>query len=144
MRLENKVAIVPGSSMGTAGTVGESLVGSRNGLRPGEQVFAVVAEFGNRFTDVIEGPVSAGLLRGGGGHFGMPASGQFLDGGHVDGPVVEVGIDLGKAGGQEPSVGADRVPAERDDARLGDVAPQEFKCGLSGLAEADCGSGDGL
>ena len=56
---------------------------------------------------------------------GEPAPAELLDGGDVDGAVVEEVLDLGELGGQEAPVGPDGVPGQRDRAGLGDVRLEE-------------------
>src|SRR5947208_4784637 len=63
---------------------------------------AVVRQLGHALSDVFEGPVARGLLRGGRQGLRVPAPAQLLDGRHVDRAVVEVVLDGRQVGGQEP------------------------------------------
>ena len=64
-----------------------------------------------------------------------PAS--SLIGRDVDRAVVEVLLDLGEVGGQEPAVGADRVPGQRHGAGLGHVGPDELERLPAGLLQGE-------
>ena len=57
----------------------------------------------------------------------VPALHELLDARHVDRAVVEVVLDVGQVGGEEAAVGADRVAAQRDRARLGHVLLDELE-----------------
>ena len=73
---------------------------------------------------------------------GIPAPGQLLDGRDVDRAVVEVLLDGGELGGQEPAIGPDRVPGQwhgpRPSARGTGCSPA---C-RARLLEGDGGRGD--
>jgi dUTP pyrophosphatase len=79
--------------------------------------------------------VPARLPRGAGQHLGIPAAAELLHRRHVDRPVVEVLFDRREVHGEEPTVGADRVAAQRHRAHLGHVLPQEAERRRAGLLE---------
>ncbi len=71
------------------------------------------------------------------GRLGVPARGQLLDGGHVDRAVVQVLLDLGEVGGEEPAVRADRVPGQGHRPGLRDVGPDELERLATGVLEGE-------
>src|SRR2546430_16176828 len=97
---------------------------------------AVVGQLGHALSDVLEGPVSGGLLGGSRERIRVPAPAQLLDGGDIDRAVVEVVLDGRQVGGQELPVGADRVSAQGRSAGLGHVGADEVEGPGSGLLEA--------
>ena len=71
------------------------------------------------------------------GHLRVPPLDQLLDARHVDRSVVQVVLDLGEVGGEEATVGADRVAAQRDGLRLGGVLADERQRRRAGVGERD-------
>src|SRR5439155_19014790 len=75
---------------------------------------------------------------------GEPAPAQLLHRGDVDGPVVEVVVDVGKVGGEEAPVHPDGVAGQRNGARVGGVSLDEVEGGASRLFERDRRGLDGV
>ena len=97
---------------------------------------AVVGQLRHGLADVLQGPVAALLDRGGLVDVGEPAPAELLDGGDVDGAVVEEVLDLGQLRGQEAPVGPDGVPGQGNRAGLGDVRLQEGQGLRPGVGQA--------
>src|SRR5690606_19675999 len=86
----------------------------RRGAGGDEQPLAVEPQLVDALADVVEGAVGGGLAGQGRERPRVPAPGELLDGGDVDGAVVEVLLDLREVLGQEAPVRPDGVAAQRD------------------------------
>src|SRR5690606_11927790 len=75
-----------------------------------DEVLAVMAQLGNRVTDIIQRQMAAFLLKAI-AHRRGPACGQFLEGRHIQIAVVEEALQLGHAAIEEAPVLADAVAA---------------------------------
>ena len=98
---------------------------------------AVVGQLRHGLADVLQRPVAALLLGGRLVDVGEPAPAELLDGGDVDGAVVQEVLDLGELHRQEAPVGPDGVPGQGDLARLGNVRLQEGQGLGPGVGEAE-------
>src|SRR5581483_8054788 len=92
-----------------------------------EELLPVVPQLLDALEDVTERAVRADLRRRACEDLGVPPACQFLDRRHVDRPVVEVLFDLGEVGGEEATIGPDRVAGQRHGARFGDVTADELE-----------------
>ncbi|WRL65278.1 hypothetical protein U6N30_06370 [Blastococcus brunescens] len=109
-----------------------------------EQRPPVVGQLADRLDDVGQGAVGEALRRLGEVDPGEPATGQLLDGGDVDHPVVQVVVELGHVAGEEAAVGADRVAAQRGGAPLGHPALDVGQHLLLGLGHRERRGPDGV
>ena len=67
----------------------------------------------------------------------VPPLHEFLHARHVDRAVVEVVLDLGQVGGEESTIGADGVAAQRHAGRFGNMLLDELQRRGTGDVEAD-------
>ena len=86
----------------------------------------------------------ASLVGSRGVEIGIPPLGKFFDGTHIDGPVVEIVLDVGQILGEEAPIGADRVAAERHRTRLRNMRTNEVEGQSTGLFETGGRGPDGF
>src|ERR1039458_7164923 len=112
---------LPGGGGLGLGACWRSGVSRRQIGRCAEEVLAVVDQLGDALTDVVECAVRGQLLGTCRIQVVVPALAELLQGGHVDGAVVEVLVEGRHVVPQETTVHRDRIPAQWYRACRGDV-----------------------